>query len=76
MSAIDEILELLKDEKWHDLNQITEKSRLNKFEVEAVSNFLAEYHFIQLDKERREARLTPPALSFLKKIQRIEEEGE
>ena len=74
MPSIDELLELLEDGKWHELNEIIEKSRLRKFKAEIITNFLAEYAFIQLDKERQKARLTPPELDFLKKIQRIEEE--
>lgn len=76
MSAIDEILGLLKDGKWHGLNEIMEEFRITRFKAETITNFLAEYSFIQLDKERQRARLTPPALTFLKKIQRIEGEGE
>jgi len=76
MSIIDEILGLLKDGKWHDLDQIMKEFRLTKSEAETVTNFLAEYNFIQLDKERQRARLSPPALSFLKKIVQIEEESE
>lgn len=73
MSFIDEILERLKEDKWHDLYQIMEKFQLNELKAEAVTNFLAEYNFVQLDKERSKVRLTPPALNFLTKIQRIEE---
>ena len=73
---MNEILGLLKDGKWHDLNEIMEEFRLTRSGAETVTNFLAEYNFIQLDKERQRARLTPSALSFLKKIQQIEEESE
>jgi len=76
VSVIDEILGLLKDGEWHDLNEIMEKFRLTESRAETVTNFLAEYNFIQLDKERLRARITSPAFNFLKKIQRIEEEGE
>ncbi len=74
MSTIDEILELLKDEKWHDLSHLKKKIRLQEFEVEAITNFLAEYQLIQLDKEQKKAKISPTLLNFLKKIQRIGEE--
>jgi len=74
--SIDELLELLEDGKWHGLNEIIEKSRLCKFKAETITNFLAEYAFVQLDKKCQKARLTPSALDFLKKIQRIDEEEE
>jgi len=72
--SIDELLELLEDGKWHGLNEIMEKSRLCKSKAETITDFLAEYDFIQLDKERQKAKLTRSALNFLKKIQRIDEE--
>ena len=75
VSAIEEILELLKDGKWHDLNEIIEEARLTRSGAETITNFLAEYNFIQLDKERQKVRVTPPTQSFLKKIQLIQEEG-
>jgi len=73
--TIDEVLELLKNGKWHSLNEVMEKSRLSEFKAETVVNFLAEYNLIQLDREREKARLTPPTLSFLEKIQRVEEKS-
>ena len=73
MSAIEEILELLKDGKWHDLNEIIKETRLTRSRLEKITNFLAEYNFIQLDKEAQKARVTPPTQSFLKKIQLIQE---
>lgn len=75
MLVIDEIMELLKDGKWHGMNEVTEKSRLSEFKAETVMSFLAEYDFIQLDKERRKARLTPPTLDFLEEIQRVEKQS-
>jgi len=72
--VVDEILELLNDGKWHSLSEVVEKSRLSEFKAETVMGFLAEYHFIQLDRERKKARLTPPALSFLEEIQRVDKE--
>ena len=75
MLVIDEILDLLKDGKWHTMNEVMEKSRLNEFKAETVMSFLAEYSFIQQDKEHKKARLTPPTLDFLESIQRVEEES-
>jgi len=72
MSTIEEILELLKDGKWHDLKEIIEEIQLTRSGAETITNFLAEYNFIQLDKEHQKARVTPPTHSFLKKIQLIQ----
>lgn len=74
MQVIDEILELLEDEKWHDLEEIAKKSGLHMFKIEIITNFLAEHDFITLDKGAQKIRLTPPTLKFLKRIKHIEKE--
>ena len=46
------ILNLLEDAKWHSLTEIADKSGLRKLKAEIVTNFLAEYDFMQLDKAK------------------------
>jgi len=75
MSAIDEILWLLKDGEWHDLKEITEKVALPKFKAEIVFSFLGEYDFIQLNENVRRVKLQPSILEFIEEIQRLEKEG-
>jgi len=53
MSAIDEILCLLKDGEWHDFKEITKKVALPKFKAEIAVSFLGEYGFIQLNEKVR-----------------------
>ncbi|UCC58818.1 MAG: hypothetical protein JSW14_02620 [Candidatus Bathyarchaeum sp.] len=74
MSVIDEILWLLRNGKWHELEEIREKIALSKFKVEIAVNFLSEYNFIQLKEKTRRVRLQPLIFEFIKKIQRIEKE--
>jgi len=74
MSAIDEILWLLKDGEWHDLKEITEKVALPKFKVEIVVSFLGEYDFIQLNENFRRVKLQPSILEFIEEIQCLEKE--
>lgn len=74
MSAIDEVLWLLKDGEWHDLEDITERVALPKFKAEIVFSFLAEYGFIQLNKNIRRVKLQPSMLEFIEEIQRLEKE--
>jgi len=69
---IDTILDVLKDGKWHNLKKISEETQLQEFKVEMVTNFLAEYDFIELNKKENKTRLTPPLLDFLKKVRDIE----
>jgi hypothetical protein len=74
MSAIDEILWLLKDGEWHDLKEITEKVSLPKFKAEIAISFLGEYDFIQLNENVKSVRLQRSILEFIEEIQRIEKE--
>ena len=74
MSAIDEILELLEDGKWHDIKEAIKKSNLQEFKVEMIYGFLAEYAFIDFNKEQQKAKLTPTTLKFIREIRRIEKE--
>ena len=75
MSAIDEILWLLKDGKWHKLEEITRNLALPKIKAELAVSFLAEYDFIQLNKTSRRAKLQPSTLEFVKEIQQLEKEA-
>ena len=75
MSAIDEILCLLKDGEWHDLKEITKKVALPKFKAEIAVSFLGEYDFIQLNKKVRRVKLQPSMFEFIEEIQHLEKEG-
>ena len=74
MTAIDEILWLLKDGEWHDLKEITEKTSLPKFKAEIAVSFLGKYDFILFNETARKVRLQPSMLDFIDEIQRIEKE--
>ena len=74
MSAIDEILWLLKDGEWHDLKEITKKVALPKSKAEMAVSFLGEYDFIQLNENIRRVKLQPLILKFIEEIQRLEKE--
>ena len=74
MSAIDEILWLLKDGKWHKLEEIIKKLALPKIKAELAVSFLSEYDFIQINKTDRRAKLQPSTLEFVKEIQHLEKE--
>ena len=67
MFEIDQILVLLEDGSWHKLNEIAKQSRLQQPKLNAIVDFLEENEFVYLDKANQKARLTSPALEFLKK---------
>jgi len=74
LSAIDEILWLLKDGKWHNLEEITEQCSLPNSKVKMAVSFLWEYDFIQVNENARKAKLRPLILKFIDEIQRVERE--
>jgi len=74
LSAIDEILWLLKDGKWHNLREIMEKCSSPEPKVEMTISFLWEYDFLQLNETGRKAKLRPLMLKFINEIQYVEEE--
>jgi len=73
--VIDEFLDSLKNGHWHDLNEILERTRLSRFKFEILTNFLAEYNFIELDRKEQRTRLTPPLMKFVKKIGIVDEKA-
>jgi len=72
MSAIDEILWVLKDGEWHDLKEITRKVALPETKAEMVIGFLGEFNFIQLNGNIKRAKLQNSMLKFIEEIQRLE----
>lgn len=73
MSQIDEVLDALSNGKWHDLKKISEETGLHQNTVDLLTNFLAKYEFVELNKKERKTRLTPSLFNFLRKIQNLEE---
>ena len=58
MSTIDQILLLLKDGEWHEINEIAEKVALPKSKIKIAFEFLNEYDYIQLNENKKSAKLT------------------
>ena len=74
MLKIDEILILLKNNKWHDLKEITEKVEVSIDQIEHIAGFLLEYGFIQLGLNNKKVKLKPQLFKFLTEIQQLEQE--
>jgi len=71
LPTLDEFLEFLKDGKWHTLEEINKEVGLTEDKLEEVIGFFAEYKFVQLDRKRRRAKLTPSVLEFFTKTRQI-----
>ena len=69
---IDKVVELLKDGKWHTIKEISQKSKLHEFKIEILTDFLADYSFLKLNKKERKAKLSEVFVEFLKKIRRLQ----
>ncbi len=76
MSPIDQTVELLGNGEWHEVEEIANRTKLHEFTLGLIINFLVEYNFIELDAGGEKIRLTPSSLSFLKRIQIIENYNE
>jgi hypothetical protein len=74
LPRIDDILKLLENGDWHDLKEIGKKIQLPNLDTASVTDFLAKYDFIKLDKEKKKARLDSSTQVFLKKLRRLEDE--
>jgi len=72
LSYIDDILVALKSGEWHNLKEISKMTRLPERKVKLLANFLAEYDFVELDKEEQQIRLTHSLFDFLSRIQSVE----
>jgi DNA-binding IclR family transcriptional regulator len=75
MSTIDDVIMLLKDGKWHDIQEVTETVALPKPKTEMIISFLKEYDFIQHEEGTKKIRLQASMLEFIEAIQRLENTG-
>jgi len=74
MLAIDKIFEILDNGDWHELTEVAEKTGTQKSKVELISSFLANYDFLEFDKNAGRIRLSAQLQIFLKKIRKVERE--
>jgi len=63
MEYFDKILSILKDSKWHKLDEINEDIHVSPFQFEEIISFLQERSFIK--KETFELKITNKGLRFL-----------
>jgi DNA-binding IclR family transcriptional regulator len=71
--AIDRVLEFLaRDNQWHTLHEIAQKTALPAEEVAEIINFLAANQFISLNEQGKKAKITEIVDRFMTQI--LEEE--
>lgn len=59
MSAIDNVVELLKDDKWHSLSEISKTLGLKEETIEEIIQFLVKLGFVTVDKKFGKALINP-----------------
>lgn len=57
MPKMEKLIELLKDGKWHSLEEIAEKTEASPEKLEELLKTLSEYQLIQYDRELKAAKL-------------------
>ena len=68
---IETILQLLENGKWHYLNDIPEKTCLNRFKVETITEFLVKYNFVKLDEAKQKIIIDSHTNNFFKRIRQM-----
>jgi DNA-binding IclR family transcriptional regulator len=64
-TKLEEVLELLKDEKWHKIEDVQKKLELDKEGFAKIFAFLKEYNFIIVDEEEGKIKLEESVRKFL-----------
>ena len=64
-SKIAEILEFLSDGKWRMLEEIQQKTNVDREQIQQIIEFLKEYDFVVLDETEKKIRLNKLAQKFL-----------
>lgn len=55
--TIAKVLELLNDGEWHMLEEIQQKARMDKNQIQRITEFLKEYNFIAMDETKKKVKL-------------------
>ncbi len=64
-SKIVEVLEMLKDGKWHTLDEVGGRASLSRGQVQKIAGFLEEYEFVTVDDDGGMMRIEEAARRFL-----------
>ena len=59
------VLEMLSDGKWHTLQRIRRKMKLNKDQIQQIALFLEEYEFVAIDETKNKIRIEEAVRKFL-----------
>jgi primase-polymerase (primpol)-like protein len=68
----DLILERMEDGEWHNLEKLARTLHATDFKVGISLEFLAQYKFIEIDKDGVNGKLTPDIKAFLEQIKMVQ----
>jgi predicted transcriptional regulator len=72
--TIETVLQLLENQKWHNIKDISKEAKLNVSLVENITRFLEKYNFVKINETTQKVKLNPTTSKFLKKIRQLETE--
>lgn len=64
--SMEQVLRLLRDERWHKINEIAEQTRLTNFKMQIIIEFLSKYRFIRLDRRNGKIRISHSLARFFR----------
>lgn len=64
-SKIEKALEYLKDGKWHTVEELREKMKVNEDQIQQIIAFLSEYNFIIINQAENQVKLEGTIQKFL-----------
>lgn len=74
MKTTDDLLDLLKDGKYHSFFKLLRKTGLSKTKLQSLLYFLRDYDFIMFGSSHpRSVRMSDPMQRFWQKIKEIEQ---
>jgi DNA-binding IclR family transcriptional regulator len=57
MSAVDDVVELLRDGEWHNLQDLAKNLKLNQQELHEIIQFLQNLDLIRIDEKQQKAQI-------------------
>lgn len=64
-TKIAEVLRILDDGRWHSIDEIEHKAKLNSSQSKKITEFLNRYDFVTVNDDRNRVKLKEAARRFL-----------
>ncbi len=74
VKKLEEILDMLRDEKWHSISEISSIFNIDEWKLHEVLRFFTNFGLVEYDEAGKRVKITKSGLSFLKLPVEREEE--